>query len=291
LEAANGAVAMSERVLLAGCGDVGMRVAQRLLARGDHVYALRRHLPTDDTSGIQWLQGDLVNAASLRGLPSDITQLVYLPTPDRRDEATYRSTFVDGLKYVLNALDRTALQRAVFVSSSAVYGDHHGAWVDETTPEQPYGFNGEVLLEAEQWLAAQSVPSIALRLAGLYGPGRLQLLDRLRSGQARVPRSKTHWANRIHADDAARAIVHLLQLVDPQPLYLGADDTPLPLDVLYDALARLIDVHPPQDGPAPVGIGSKRLSNRRLRDSGFKLDWPDAREGYAAVIGGLKNQR
>ena len=275
---------MSERVLVAGCGDVGLRVAKRLLARGDAVWALRRRPPPSDESGIQWLSGDLTDAGSLRALPGGITQLVYLPTPDRRDEAAYRATFVDGLRHVMAALDGATLQRVLFVSSSAVYGDHDGGWVDEATPVAPYGFNGRVLLEAEQWLATQPVRSITLRLAGLYGPGQLHLLDRLRAGQVRVPRQATHWANRIHTDDAAAAIVHLLQLDDPLQLYLGADDTPLPLDVLYDALAKLIGVDPPLDGPPPAGIGSKRLSNARLRASGFVPRWPDSREGYAAAL-------
>jgi nucleoside-diphosphate-sugar epimerase len=191
---------------------------------------------------------------------------------------------VDGLQHLLQALDAKSLRRVLLVSSSAVYGDHHGDWVDERTPTAPMRFNGELLLQAEQWLAAQPVPSIVLRLAGLYGPGRLQLIDRLRAGQLRVPRTATHWANRIHDDDAAAAIVHLLQLSDPQPLYLGADSTPLPIDVLYDHLAALAGVPPPADGPPPAGIGSKRLNNARLRESGFALQWPDARAGYAALV-------
>ena len=275
---------MSERVLVAGCGDVGLRVARRLLDRGDEVWALRRAPPANDDSGIQWLRGDLTDADSLRALPHGITQLVYLPTPDRRDEAAYRATFVDGLRHMTAALAGTALQRVLFVSSSAVYGEHDGGWVDESTPTAPCGFSGMVLLEAEQWLATQPVTSIVLRLAGLYGPRQLQLLDRLRSGRVRVPRQTTHWANRIHTDDAAAAIVHLLQLDDPLPLYLGADDTPLPLDVLYDALAKMIHADLPQDGPPPVGIGSKRISNARLRASGFVPRWPDSRAGYAAAL-------
>jgi nucleoside-diphosphate-sugar epimerase len=285
---------MSERVLVAGCGDVGRRVAKLLLARGDEarrdqargnqIFALRRRPPPGDDSGIQWLRGDLTDADSLRALPPGITQLVYLPTPDRRDEAAYRATFVDGLRHVMAALDSATLRRVLFVSSSAVYGDHDGDWVDESTPVAPYGFNGRVLLEAEQWLATQPVTSVVLRLAGLYGPGQWQLLDRLRSGQVRVPRQTTHWANRIHTDDAAAAIAHLLRLDQPRPLYLGTDDRPLPLDVLYDALAKLIGVDPPPDGPPPAGIGSKRLSNARLRASGFVPRWPDSREGYAAAF-------
>jgi nucleoside-diphosphate-sugar epimerase len=275
---------VNERVLLAGCGDLGLRVAQRLLARGDEVWALRRRPPISDDGGIHWLRGDLTRPETLRGLPPGITQLVYLPTPDRRDEAAYRSTFVHGLRYLLAALGTATLCRVLFVSSTAVYGEHGGDWVDESTAPAPMGFNGEVLLEAEQWLAAQGIPTTVLRLAGLYGPGRLQLVDRLRAGQARVPRGTPHWANRIHIDDAAAAIVHLLRLTNPLPLYLGVDSTPMSLDILYDALTRLIGVDPAQDGPAPAGIGSKRLSNALLRASGFVPIWPDAREGYAALL-------
>lgn len=277
---------MSERILLAGCGDLGLRVARLLLARGDEVHALRRQPPADDGSGIRWLRGDLIGADALRELPAGVTRLVYLPAPDARDEATYRAVFVDGLRRLLEALDRRALRRVLFVSSSAVHGEHAGAWVDEHTPPAPPGFNGAVLLQAERWLAAQPLSSVILRLAGLYGPGRLQLIERLRAGAVRAPRVVPHWSNRIHVDDAAAAIVHLLDLADAQPLYLGVDDTPLPLDVLYDHLAALLGVPPPLEGAAPAGIGSKRLSNARLRASGFRPRWPDARDGYAALIAG-----
>jgi nucleoside-diphosphate-sugar epimerase len=280
---------MSERILLAGCGDLGRRVAERLLARGDEVFALRRQPPDDGNEGIRWVRGDLGRPGGLAGLPQGVIRLVYLPTPDARDEAAYRRIFVDGLRHLLDVLDGSALRRVLFVSSSAVYGEHDGDWVDEDTPVAPPGFNGRVLFEAEQWLlqqaAAMQVSPVVLRLAGLYGPGRLQLIERLRAGLAKVPREVPHWANRIHVDDAAAAIAHLLDLPDVQPLYLGVDDTPLPLDVLYDHLAGLLGVSMPLTGPAPAGVGSKRLSNARLRASGFAPQWPDARVGYAALLG------
>lgn len=275
---------MSEQVLLAGCGDLGLRVAQRLRGRGDEVWALRRHPPAADGPDIRWLPADLTRPDSLVALPRTFTRLVYLPTPDRRDAAAYRAIFVDGLRHLLAALDGSVLQRVLLVSSSAVYGAHGGEWVDEDTPPDPPGFNGASLLEAERWLAAQPLRSIVLRLAGLYGPGRTQLFERLRAGAVRVPRAAPHWANRIHVDDAAAAIVHLLALDDPQPCYLGVDDTPLPLDLLYDHLARLLSVPPPAAGPPPPGVGSKRLSNARLRASGFAPRWPDAHVGYAALL-------
>ena len=274
---------MSARVLIAGCGDVGMRVAERLLARGDQVWALRRSA-SDGLGGIRWLRGDLTRPETLRDLPDHIEQLVYLPAPGSRDERAYRALFVDGLRHLLDALDGEALRRVLLVSSTAVYGEHGEAWVDEETPADPPGFNGKVLLEAERWLAAQPVASVVLRLAGIYGPDRLQLIERLRAGGVSVPRQRVHWANRIHVDDAAAAIAQLLAIDNPQPLYLGVDDTPLPLDMLYDHLASLLGAPLPNEGPAPAGVGSKRLSNARLRASGFAPQWPDARQGYAALL-------
>jgi nucleoside-diphosphate-sugar epimerase len=275
---------MTGRILLAGCGDLGLRVAQRLLARGDEVWALRRRPPEGADDGIRWLAGDLTRPDSLRGLPRELSALVYAPAPDARDEAVYRAVFGAGLRHVLDAVDTAALARVLFVSSSAVYGEHGDAWVNEDTPPDPPGFNGRVLLDAERWLAAQALPSVSLRLAGLYGPGRLQLIERLRAGQVRVPRAIPHWSNRIHIDDAAAAVVHLLDVPNALPVYVGVDDTPLPMDVLYDCLAGLVGAPRPEEGPAPAGIGSKRLSNARLRASGFVPRWGDARVGYAALV-------
>lgn len=284
-----------ERVLLVGCGDLGMRVARRLRAPGQdaagasfppvELWALRRRPPAAyDGAGIRWLRGDVAVPASLDRLPPGITRLVYTLAPDTRTEAAYRAVYTDGLRHVLAAMDTRALRRVLFVSSSAVHGDHGGAWIDETTPPNPAGMNGAVLLQAEQWLAAQGLPSVTIRLAGLYGPGRLQLIEHLRAGRARVPRTVPHWANRMHVDDAAAAIAHLLTVHAPAPVYLGADDTPLPLDVLYDHLAALTGSPPPAEGPPPAGIGSKKLSNARLRASGFEPAWPDSRDGYAALL-------
>lgn len=272
-------------VLIAGCGDVGSRLARLLAAAGADVVALRRS-PRVVADGVCTLAADLGDPASLRALPGGIDQVVYLPAPDARTPEAYRRVFLDGPRHLLDVLDADALRRFVFVSSSSIYGDHGGGWVDEATPPSPPGFNGAILLQAEQALAARGLPLTVLRLAGLYGPGRLHPVERLRSGQARVPRAAPVWANRIHVDDAAAALAHVLALDDPTPLYLGVDDTPLPLHVLYDDLARRLSLPPPPEGPGPSGVGSKRLSNARLRGSGFVPRWSDAREGYAALLSG-----
>lgn len=275
---------MAERVLFIGCGDLGQRAARRLLARGDQVYALRRHPPAGDASGIHWLPGDITLPGGLPALPAGITRVIHVATAGARDPAAYRGVFVDGLNRVLDALDTSRVQRVLFVSSSAVYGEHHGDWVTEDTPPAPQGFNGRILLEAEAALAARPLPHTTLRFAGLYGPGRLQLIERLRAGAAGAPSRPPHWANRIHIDDAAAAIAHLALLPEAQAVYIGCDDTPLPLHELYADLARLIGAPAPAEAPAPAGIGSKKLSNARLRASGLTLQWPDSRAGYAALL-------
>lgn len=270
-----------ETVLIAGAGDVGTRLARQLAGRGHRVFALRRSEAAAE-EGITWLRGDLTKPASLAGLPA-VEAVVHLATPDARDEAAYRAVYLDGLRHLVEALPAPP-KRTVFVSSSAVYGGHDGGWVDETTPVDPPGFNGRVLHEAEQWLAAQTIGGVAVRLAGLYGPGRVQLFERLRQGKVAVPRGQNVYANRIHVDDAASAIACVLALDVTEPVYVGVDDTPLPIDVLYDHLAGLIGAELPADGPAPAGVGNKRLSNARLRAAGFRCRWPDSRDGYAALL-------
>lgn len=273
---------MSTRTLIAGCGDVGSRVAKRLLAAGDEVHALRRSPVPHDDSGITWWRADLAGPG-LAALPA-VDRLVFAASPDARDDAAYRRVFIDGLRNLLAVLDPARLRRVVFVSSTAVYGEQGGGPVDESTPPAPPGFNGRVLIEAEALLAGHAFDGTAIRLAGLYGPGRLQLAERIRAGMATVARSEAHVANRIHVDDAASAIVHILGLARPAPVYIGVDNHPLPLHELYDAIAAAIGVPPPADGPAPAGVGSKRLANGLLRSTGWAPKWPDARQGYAALL-------
>jgi len=271
------------RVLVAGCGDLGMRVARRLSEAGTQAWCLRRNPPAG-AAPLRWIAADLAQPGGLAGLPRGITHLAYLPAPDARTQDAYRAVFAGGLARLLDAMDAAALQRVVFVSSSAVYGEHHGDWVDEDTLPSPLGPNGAVLLETETWLAAQGLPAVVLRLAGLYGPGRMQWVRRLLEGRARAPVEPPHWSNRIHADDAAAAVAHLLGLPRPAPLYLGTDDTPLPLHERLGHLAALLGAPEVACGPPPPGVGSKRLRNARLRASGLALRWPDAREGHAALL-------
>lgn len=281
----------AKRVLIAGCGDLGQRVARLLELENtaNRSWGLRRQPDlesTKDIPGLTLLSCDLTQPSTLRDLPKDITHVLYTAAPNARTEADYRAVYREGLEHLVQAVVSPALQRVLFVSSTAVYGDHGAQWIDEETPTAPKSFNGRVLLETEQWLRSQSAQfeTITLRLSGIYGPGRSYLLDRLRAGQATAPAAESHWVNRIQIEDAAAAVLHLMNLPKPQPIYLVTDSTPLPMRVLYDALAKLVGGPVPLEGPAPASIGSKRLSNARLRNSGFTFKWPDSREGHAALV-------
>lgn len=276
--------ASSATLLLAGAGDLARRTGLLFRDTGNDVIALRRH-PPPSLDAFTVIQADLTRPDTLGGLPGAISHVLYAATPDERSEAAYHRTFVQGSQNLVNALDTSQLTRFLFVSSTAVYGGSAG-WVDETTPEAPEKFNGRVLLEAEQRLRERLGDKlVVLRPSGLYGPGRTQLLERLRAGQVRVRAAPVQWTNRLHIDDAAGACRHLLTLTRPDPVYLGTDNTPLPMTVLYDALADMLGVSRPLRGDVAMPVASKRLSNARLRASGFTPAWPNALKGYRSLIG------
>lgn len=277
-------------LLLVG-GDLCERTATLLdPGRWNCIGLRRRPVAPGHANKTTWYQADLQNPASLSFLSDDgfpeISHILYAPSPDSRTAADYAGVYALGLPRLLGSfpahrLER--LQRCIVVGSSAVWGPSDG-WVDELTPTEKANFRAASLLDAEAALAA-ALPAgvgVALRLSGLYGPGRRHLLDGLRAGTITAPDGPGHWANRVHIDDAARACAHLLAIADPHPLYIGTDDRPMPTAELYDAVARLMGAPLPARRPqAPDG---KRLSNARLRASGWTPEWSNALEWYAAHL-------
>lgn len=269
--------------LIAGCGDLGTRVARLLHARGESVAALSRSGRAPE--GALAIRADLTRPETLTALAGRFDTLIYAVAPDARDEATYRRVYVQGLIHVIDAIG-PGLRRGLFVSSTAVYGDLAGAWADETTPTEPERFNGRVLLEAEHALALRVPEAVSLRLGGIYGPGREQLIERVRSGLARC--TPGQWTNRIHVDDAARAVVHVRDLAAPAPCYLVVDPAPALECEVHAWLADALGVPriAPGDGEGVGrGIGNRRLSSALLASSGFTWRYPDYRAGYASLIG------
>jgi len=277
-------------VVLAGCGDLGTEAALRFAALGHHVLGLRRSAEKLPAS-IDAVSVDL--GTTRPTLPADTEIVVVALSAGSRDVDTYRASYVDGLRNVLDALDEAgaADARVLFVSSTAVYDVDDGSVVDETTPAIGASPTAEVILEAEALLHARRPDGIVLRLGGIYGPGRERLITQVRDGDARLaePAGSSPHTNRIHRDDAAAAIVHLTTTSAPTDvLYVGVDDEPARLDDVLALVADELRSPVPPSAP-PRGRqagGDKRLSNARLRGTGFTFEYPTFREGYRAVIAG-----
>jgi nucleoside-diphosphate-sugar epimerase len=278
-------------ILLAGCGDLGTEAGLRFHALGHRVVGWRRS-PAKLPAAIEGAAADL-GAPNLPRVPEDTTAVVIAVAADSPSEEAYRAAYLDGVRHVLDAMERDGVEpeRVLFVSSTAVYGDAGGGWVDENTTPAPGGFSGRVLVEAEQLLQAKfsgtATTATSLRLGGIYGPGRTRLIDQVRSGSAVIPED-VRYTNRIHRDDAAAAIVHLATMpAQPAGIYVGVDNHPADLGTVLRFLAAEMGLPEPPVGDAgPARGGNKRCRNERLRSTGFDFTFPSFREGYRDILAG-----
>ncbi|PYY67777.1 NAD(P)-dependent oxidoreductase [Pseudomonas jessenii] len=278
-------------VLIAGCGDVGSRLATQLLAAGWEVHGLRRdvsRLP----EGVIGVAGDLFNKDCPATWPiGAVDYLVYCAAATDHDEAGYQAAYVQGLEHVLEWLNDYGQvpNRLLFVSSSSVYGQQEGEWVDEASPAVAGGYSGRVMLEAEQLALKSGIPASVVRLTGIYGPGREWLLTQVRRGY-RVAVEPPLYANRIHADDAAGLMACLLEAdrrgVALDDVYIGVDDEPAALADVVGWLRGYLGVTEWDDEATVRRTGSKRCSNARAKALGWTPKYPSFREGYAAILEG-----
>lgn len=278
-------------ILIAGCGDIGGRLASRLLSEGWTVYGLRRN-PAKLPAGVRGVNADLFDARIPGQWPEGrIDYLVYCATPSERDEAGYRAAYVQGLRHVLGWIERSGQKprRVLFVSSSSVYGQQHGEWVDETSPAEASGFSGQVMREAEQVALGSGVPASVVRLTGIYGPGRSDLMNRVRQGYS-VAVEPPVYGNRIHADDAAGLLAFLLQAdaqgVALDDVYIGVDDAPAPLAEVVGWMRERLGVTQWSDEHSVRRTGSKRCGNARAKALGWVPRYASYKEGYEAMLTG-----
>lgn len=280
------------KILIAGCGYVGSALAERLVAGPHEVWGLRRR-PVSMPLGVQPIEADLAVARTLRELPRGLDYVIYAAGPSGRDDAHYRTAYVEGVKRLLEALDeqRQSPRRVFFLSSTSVYGQTKGEWVDESAATEPLDYRGRRVLEGESILREGPLASTVLRLGGLYGPRRTSLIDRVRTGQASLRKGAPVYTNRIHRDDVVGAIVHLMDMDGLAPLYLAVDDDPVEEAVLLRWLAGVMGAPEPRGEREPESSdrqrSNKRCRNDLLRSTGYELQYPSFREGYGALLGGL----
>jgi nucleoside-diphosphate-sugar epimerase len=280
--------------LVFGCGYLGRRVAQRWRAAGHAVFAVTRSAERAaefQAEGWQPIIADVLRPESLRELPAAETVL-FAVGHDRNGGHALREVYVDGLRNVLAALPH-ATKRLIYISSTGVYGQNNGQWVDEDSPCEPSREGGRVCLEAERMLLAHEWGrrSIVLRLAGIYGPGRIPRLQELQCSEP-IAAPAAGFLNLIHVEDAVAAVRAVESHSAAPRLFNVADGHPVIRSEYYQELAR-------QAGfPAPRFIEAEKSSHafqraatdkrvraaRLIDEVGWRLQFPTYREGLAAIL-------
>jgi nucleoside-diphosphate-sugar epimerase len=293
------------RIVIAGCGYVGTALGLQLCADGDEVYGLRRS-PDALPSGIRPLARDLASGEP-PDLPEDVDFGVYCVGAKAGTEAAYRAAYVDGLGSFLQALSSGHRKpHVLFTSSTSVYAQSRGEWVDEDSKTEPIRFSGRILLEAETLCRARGLPATVVRFGGIYGPGRTRLLERVARGEVAADPGAPIFTNRIHRDDAAGVLRFLMRRAARArstggaavaERYLAVDSLPASQAEVYAFLATCLGGLPPERGrgrdsadavssPSPPleRAGSKRCSNARLLAAGYRFLYPTFREGYLPLV-------
>ena len=281
--------------LIVGCGDIGVRLGSALLGAGWRVTGLTRSgaLPV----GFAGLSADVSDldslAAALDAAKRSWKTVAFMPAADAFSETAYRRTYVDGIRHLIEQVRRWPVrpQRVLMLSSTSVYAQDGGVWLDEASPAEPERFAGAQLLAAENLLRDSGLAHCVVRSAGIYGPGRGGVVKRLLSGQ-RTRHAESLYGNRIHSDDLAGFLAHLMRwAARGAPLketYIASDDRPALLIETESWLAEALGLDYAALAERPAGRpGNKRCRNRCLRDSGYRLRHPDYRSGYRAYLEAL----
>ena len=284
------------RYFVFGCGYLGLRVARQWLTAGQAVGALTRsHGRAEKLRDMGLLPtiGDVTDLTTLSTLPI-AEQIVYAVGYDRQSSASRREVVVQGIENVLHALP-DGCQRLLFVSTTGVYGQTAGEWVDETSVTTPDSESGRLAVEAEhrcqELCRARGLELIVLRMSGLYGPGRLlRRVEQLQAGEA-ISGDGSAWLNLVHVNDAALAVRTAAARPisrGQQQVWLMSDDLPVSRQTYYGELARQTNAPPPVfDALADSrihGLG-KRCRNAAIKaELNLHLQFPSYREGLVASL-------
>ncbi|MCB5161737.1 NAD-dependent epimerase/dehydratase family protein [Marinomonas algarum] len=282
------------KVLVAGCGDLGSGVASALVAQGHSVTGIRR-TQDDFPQGVQGITGDLTEMD--QACFPDAALIYLIMTPQGRTEASYRAAYFDTAQALIRRYSTQAnLPTVIFVSSTSVYGQNAGEWVDETTRADPKTVTATVLTDTERALAAV-FPSVAVRCSGIYGPGRYRMLEKVLSEEAWGANS---WTNRVHRDDVVSALLLLADLVLCHPeseecvlpeQVIVTDQTPVSMWEVKLWLASCLGAKvmaESSEGFAPVS--GKRIQGEYLLSKGWRPIYPSYTAGYRGLIDAFQSR-
>jgi nucleoside-diphosphate-sugar epimerase len=277
------------KILIIGCGAIGLQLANVLADNGHEVTGLKRNPPTSDNNKINYFAADITLRADLDDLDTDFDQLFFIVSPDGRNEKSYRDIYEIGLDNLLNRFSQaTGNPNWIFVSSTSVYGQFQGEWVDENSLAQPDNITSKLIRQAEQKLMDANPNNIIVRFSGIYGPGREYLLRMARQVPL-IQQEPPYFTNRIHQLDCLNVLSFFLekQLIGLplEQCYLASDDDPASLWEVISWLAERMKC------PAPVAqaigndsVMNKRCNNKRLKALGYQFKYPGYKEGYLELI-------
>ncbi len=237
--------------LIVGCGYLGRRVGRRLRERGERVVGTVRSAGHAEELAANWdiepLLADVLDPASLNALPAS-DRVLYCVGFDRSSGQSRRAVVVEGLRQVLDRLEGRT-DRLVFASTTGVYAQDDGSWVDEDAPTEPRHESGQVALEAEglvRFFKTRTGPPVLLRFAGLYGPGRIIRREPLLSRRADRGRPRPLPQPHPHRRRRPRRRGGPVAGRGPGGIVNVADDRPEPRSRYYEIAASLIGGPPPR---------------------------------------------
>lgn len=274
------------KVYLCGCGKIGRRLGEKLQQEQYTAKGLKRSA-ADFTFPVTTL--DLSDAAAIDTLPADADIIVFTVTPSDYSDQGYRQVYETILSNVIDWAQRhREPPLLLLVSSTGVYGQQDGGWVDENSETLPTGYSGRWLLYGETLLQERLQKTLIVRFSGIYGAGRTRLINRAISGQA-IQQNPSIWTNRIHESDCVGALQFLIDAYRQgralDKCYLVSDDCPVAqYEVSKFICEQLGKPTPPVKTDNLSKQYNKRCNNHRIKALGYTLQYPDYRSGYAAVL-------
>jgi len=291
------------RVLIIGCGYVGLPLGVQLLRQGHAVSGLRRSAAgaaSLKNAGLQPLTADITRPGDLAQLPLPYDWIVNTISSGKGGAREYREVYFEGTRNLLQWLASAPPQKFIHTGSTSVYGQTDASQVQETSPAQPATPTGRILLAAEQLLLdsvrEKQFPAVLLRVAGIYGPGRGHHLLQYLKNEAKISGRGERCLNMIHRDDVVGAIITVLQSGRPGEIYNLVDDEPVPqihfFRWLSETLGRPMPPFVPESAAAPAkrGLPNKKVLNRKLKmELGYSFLYPTFRQGCTAEIQRLQD--
>jgi nucleoside-diphosphate-sugar epimerase len=285
------------RVLIVGCGYVGLPLGVELVRLGHEVYGLRRSASAENelkAVGLQPLLGNVTRPETLAKLPREFEWVVNCVAASGGAD-DYRQVYLQGTRNLIEWLAPNPPKKFVYTSSSSVYGQTDGSQVKESSPTEPLAETAKILVETEKLLLAavqeKKFPAVILRVAGIYGPDRGHWFRQFLKDEARMEGDGSRFLNMIHRDDLIGCIIAALKNGRPGEIYNAADDEPVNQLHFFQWLAQSLDKPlPPSEPENPDenrkrGVTNKRVLNRKLKmELGYQFKYPNFRKGYTAEL-------